>query len=857
MVRTLPATELVRRPLGAQPVLFGAQVTVTEHAAGLPHVRSTIKKMAELSLESGQSYPIRNLATRITADVPSKQYGAEVAALYRWVRDNIRYRKDPLGREWLQRPERTIAEQAGDCDDIATLLAALIQSLGHETRFHTVGRTAATQQHVAVEALIDGKWVTVDPVLEPASDTISARADLGKFGQRAPGVRIYWDSEGHMISGHPRRSRGLAGPVTASARRLWDWNPYYPPFGAALHSGMQPAQGGVPQQWSSAYRSDDSPGFWGNRNLRTLAQRQGEPASPVQYPLAGLGAVAFPPYEAKYDPHPTAKWTTFAVKKAVAAFTEYAKRRGFNPKDKNAKPVLQAMWADYFRRHLDKGSAAGVVKVLKAVAKPAIAVARAVVPGVGPVVSAVQAATKPAMSVARIAAPVVKRIAPAVRAIQAAPKPATLPAAVAAWKKPHPKLAAKYPSNSKQVFDSKHKVFRVYVPGKKLSGMGAFAPTISFQLGAQAASPANMTALAQAAVNAVAAFIAKNKKPPAIKVPAVLAFQQADAQLSDDGLWGPNAQAAAAYYLGSSTSQMPGFAAAFAKYPVTWRAPQTVTPAARTAPVSSSSSALAQAAVDAVRAYIASKKTPPTGKVLAVLTFQQGDALLTDDGLWGPNAQLAAAYYLGVSTSTLPAFAKPFATVPITWHAPGTAAPTPVKPAPKPAAKPAATKAAPKPVSQPLVQTTVTKPDGTKVVTVSAPGGAPIKLVPGAPLPGYTEVGHESDNPGLPPVPATPATTSAAAASKKKPAPAKPVTKAKPKPVSSSAPPLPVSVVPFVAPIPADSWADTMPSAGPIPIPPGSSSAEWVARQEATESGDSALLWLTVAYLWLQQRKAA
>jgi hypothetical protein len=376
------------------------------------------------------------------------------------------------------------------------------------------------------------------------------------------------------------------------------------------------------------------------------------------------------------------------------------------------------------------------------------------------------------VSVARFAAPLIKKVSAAKPAVKVPAKRATLAPSSqksADWKKPHPHVAAKYPKGAKQVFDAVRGLFRVYVPSSGVHGVGAFAPTISFQLGAAAASGSSMATLAQAAVNAVNAFVAKNGQPPQVSLPAVLAFQKADAQL-------------------------------------------------------------------------------------------------TDDGKWGPNSQVAAAYYLNTTTAALPPFAKSFASTRVTWRAPGATAPLPSKPAPKPAtapaSKPVTTKAAPKPVAKPtqqIVQHTVTKPDGSKVVNVTDAGGGPIKLVPGAPLPGYTEVGQEPNNPGLPPVPA--------------PSSAKPVGKAKPvkkvatKPVSKAPAALPVSQTtaerPFEAPIPAGSYVappgiDTHPQAGPVPIPAGTSALDWERQQQQqVAGGDNSLVWLAMAYLYLRNRKAA
>ena len=116
--------------------------------------------MAELAQKGQHTYEIRNLATRIVHNVPSKQVTQELFALYKWVRDYIRYRFDPVGLEWVQSPQRTVKERAGDCDDMAVLLAALAGSLGHRWEFMTVGPTPTVQKHTAVKVWNGKHWVT-------------------------------------------------------------------------------------------------------------------------------------------------------------------------------------------------------------------------------------------------------------------------------------------------------------------------------------------------------------------------------------------------------------------------------------------------------------------------------------------------------------------------------------------------------------------------------------------------------------------------------------------------------------------------------------------------------------------------
>lgn len=97
----------------------------------------------------------------IVSAVPNKQYAAEAKAIQEWVRSNIRYTRDVNGVETLQVPEKTLEYGHGDCDDHAMLIAALLESIGHPTRFRaiSVGRNFS---HVFTETKIGPQWKSVE-----------------------------------------------------------------------------------------------------------------------------------------------------------------------------------------------------------------------------------------------------------------------------------------------------------------------------------------------------------------------------------------------------------------------------------------------------------------------------------------------------------------------------------------------------------------------------------------------------------------------------------------------------------------------------------------------------------------------
>jgi transglutaminase-like putative cysteine protease len=127
----------------------------------------TIAEMRRLALAAQTEWPLRRLVERVCHGLEAKDYVSELAALYYFVCRRIRYQRDPLTVELVKTPLATLQTGVGDCDDIATLLAAMVLLCGSEARFVTVGfKRRGPFTHVFCEAL-DPKtkrWVTLDPV---------------------------------------------------------------------------------------------------------------------------------------------------------------------------------------------------------------------------------------------------------------------------------------------------------------------------------------------------------------------------------------------------------------------------------------------------------------------------------------------------------------------------------------------------------------------------------------------------------------------------------------------------------------------------------------------------------------------
>jgi hypothetical protein len=135
--------------------------------AGLPDgeagVRVTLNIMRAIKNAYKKLPSTRNLALSMVSNLPQKSFVREVHLLHEFVRDRIRYVKDIAGVETVQTPDVTMHLRAGDCDDKAVLLASLLESIGHPTRFVAIGTTPERYSHVFVETRIGQKWIALDP----------------------------------------------------------------------------------------------------------------------------------------------------------------------------------------------------------------------------------------------------------------------------------------------------------------------------------------------------------------------------------------------------------------------------------------------------------------------------------------------------------------------------------------------------------------------------------------------------------------------------------------------------------------------------------------------------------------------
>lgn len=128
-----------------------------------PGTHATLKLMAGLVSQHKRDPLMRDTAISLVAGLRPRDWSGETRAIFEYVRDRIRFTRDVSGVETLQIPSVTMELEAGDCDDKSILLATLLESIGHPTRFVATGYKAPqSYQHVYVESLLGTVWIPLD-----------------------------------------------------------------------------------------------------------------------------------------------------------------------------------------------------------------------------------------------------------------------------------------------------------------------------------------------------------------------------------------------------------------------------------------------------------------------------------------------------------------------------------------------------------------------------------------------------------------------------------------------------------------------------------------------------------------------
>ncbi len=129
---------------------------------GVRGIDATLTAMSRIVKDYKKSMTVRGLAVALCAECQQKDWSCEVRSLHAFVRDEIRYINDICDVETIHTPEVILAQRAGDCDDKSILLACMLESIGHPTRFVAIGFSPNVFSHVYVETKIGNNWIPLE-----------------------------------------------------------------------------------------------------------------------------------------------------------------------------------------------------------------------------------------------------------------------------------------------------------------------------------------------------------------------------------------------------------------------------------------------------------------------------------------------------------------------------------------------------------------------------------------------------------------------------------------------------------------------------------------------------------------------
>lgn len=130
---------------------------------------TTVRIMMQFAKEGRKSLRVRMQTEWIIRYIESKDNTSACLAVYYWFLDsnNFRYTEDIAAVETIKTPEVALYTRQGDCDCIATLIAAMLLSINIPVQFCKVGFSKESFTHVFVRAFPNGRSsppIILDPV---------------------------------------------------------------------------------------------------------------------------------------------------------------------------------------------------------------------------------------------------------------------------------------------------------------------------------------------------------------------------------------------------------------------------------------------------------------------------------------------------------------------------------------------------------------------------------------------------------------------------------------------------------------------------------------------------------------------
>lgn len=219
---------------------------------GRPGLDAKVAKVRELVEQAKRSSRFRARAVQLVRHLPERDTDAEVAAVFDFVRDNIRFTRDPWapgGLELFTAPAAMLEQidagmAAGDCDDHVILASALLETLGHRTRYRIGGLPPDHFRHIWLEVQTKRGWLPLE--------LVNKREPMG------------WDPSDRFpltltLDGTMTHNAGLGALVPLARRRVGPSlrTGGFDPGSPAYYRRQVAAKGKLPERLGFRYRARD------------------------------------------------------------------------------------------------------------------------------------------------------------------------------------------------------------------------------------------------------------------------------------------------------------------------------------------------------------------------------------------------------------------------------------------------------------------------------------------------------------------------------------------------------------------------------------------------------------------------
>lgn len=125
-------------------------------------LEKTVAAMRQLIESAKERWEFVQFSRNLVKHHEGHDFLSEINTIFEYVRDRIRYVRDPFGIELVQSPMRTIQTGFGDCDDKTVLFCALCEAIGHRTRIVLEDTSGRSWTHVRADVFYKGKWIPAD-----------------------------------------------------------------------------------------------------------------------------------------------------------------------------------------------------------------------------------------------------------------------------------------------------------------------------------------------------------------------------------------------------------------------------------------------------------------------------------------------------------------------------------------------------------------------------------------------------------------------------------------------------------------------------------------------------------------------